>query len=307
MDALGAIRVFSRVAEAGSFSAVARELGTTQPTISKQVAMLEDHLGTRLVNRTTRNLTLTEDGKGYYEHCRHILQAVEEADGAVGRRQATPSDLIRVGCPVAFGRLHIAPRMRRFLDRYPELRVELVMSDQFGDLVEQGIDVTVRIGDLADASLVARFLGVTRRVTVGSPEYFARMGEPRTPHDLARHNCLVYTQLSTGNEWHFDGPSGLIKVRVTGSFLADNSEAIRAAVIAGISIGVAPIWSLRDEIARGEVRIVLADWEPKRLPIHALYPSRRFVSSKVRAFIDFLAEEFRNDPPIAVDEYADAT
>jgi DNA-binding transcriptional LysR family regulator len=307
MDTLGAIRVFSRVVEAGSFSAVARELGTTQPTVSKQIAMLEEHLGTRLVNRTTRNLTLTEDGKTYYECCRHILNAVEEADGAVGRRQATPSGLIRAGCPVAFGRLHVAPRMRRFLDRYPELRVELVMSDQFGDLVEQGVDVTIRIGDLADASLIARLVGVTRRVTIGSPEYFARMGEPRTPHDLVRHNCLVYTRLSTGNEWHFNGPSGLIKVRVAGTFLADNSEAIRAAVIAGVGIGVAPIWSLYDEIARGEVRIVLADYEPKRLPIHALYPSRRFVSSKVRAFIDFLADEFGCDPLIAVADHGDAT
>jgi len=233
MDLYAAVRIFARVAEAGSFTDVARELNITQPTVSKQISALEEHLGVRLVNRTTRSLTLTDDGRLFYEHCRQILGAFDEAESAIGKGRFSPAGMIRMACGVAFGRLHIAPRMGRLLDRYPDLRVELVMSDDFVDLVEQGIDIAVRVGELLDQSLIARRIGTTARVTVGSPEYFRRCGEPETPDDLRNHNCIVYTHLSTTNEWHFGGADGLIRVRVKGNFLANNSEAVREAVLAG--------------------------------------------------------------------------
>lgn len=298
MDLLAAMRVFVRVMETHSFSGVARELGTTQPTISKQIGWLEQQAGARLLHRTTRSVTPTGDGLIYYDHCRTALVAVEAAQTAVGKRRISPAGLVRIGSPVAFGRLHLAPRIGVLLDRYPDLAVELVMNDRFVDLVEQGIDLAVRVGELADTrSLVARRIGTTARVTVGSTEYFERHGEPRTPEDLTSHNCIVYTELSTRDAWHFvDKASRLVQVRVSGNFLANNSEAVREAVIAGVGIGTLPTWHFRDEISGGKVRIVLREWKPKRLPIHAIWPSRRQLPAKIRAVADFLAEEFRRDP-----------
>lgn len=298
MDLLQTMRVFSRVAEASSFSRVARELGMTQPTVSKHISSLEERLGVRLISRTTRKLALTEDGRTFYEHCRHINEAVSEAEAAISRRRLTPAGLVRMAVPVAFGRLHVAPRIRRLLDCYPELKVDLIMNDGFVDLVEQGIDFAIRIGELQDPNLVVRRIGTTVRVTVGSPDYFARHGEPQSPHDLVRHNCIVYTPLATGNEWHFDGRDGPVRVRVQGNYRANNSEAVREGVIAGIGIAVSPIWLFRDEITNGLAKVVLRNYEPRRLPIHAVYPSRRFVPTNVRAVVDFLAEEFKTEPRI---------
>lgn len=298
MDLLQTMRVFSRVAEANSFSRVARELGMAQPTVSKHISSLEEHLGVRLISRTTRKLALTEDGRAFYEHCRNINEAVSEAEAAIGRRRLAPAGLVRMAVPVAFGRLHVAPRIRRLLDCYPELKVDLIMNDGFVDLVEQGIDLAIRIGELQDPNLVVRRIGTTVRVTVGSPDYFARHGEPQSPQELVHHNCIVYTPLATGNAWHFEGGGGPVSVRVQGNYRANNSEAVREGVIAGIGIAVSPIWLFRDEITKGLVKVVLRDYEPKRLPIHAVYPSRRFVPANVRAIVDFLAEEFKADPRI---------
>jgi DNA-binding transcriptional LysR family regulator len=292
------------VAEAGSFTDVARELNLTQPTVSKQISALEERLGTRLVNRTTRSLTLTDDGRQFYEHSRQILEALAEAESVIGKGRSAPSGMIRLGCPVAFGRLHVAPRMARLLDRHPELSVELLMNDGFVDLVEHGIDLAVRVGELTDQSLIARRIGTTARVTVASPDYFARRSEPQTPEDLRSHNCIVYTHLSTVNEWHFDGSAGPIRVRVQGNFRANNSEAVREAVLSGIGVAVTPTWLFRDEITKGLVKIVLRQYEPTRLPIHAVYPSRRLLSAKVRAVIDFLSHEFQIDP--ALSSYGDS-
>jgi DNA-binding transcriptional LysR family regulator len=299
MDLFVVMRTFVRVAEARSFTEVAREMGATQSSVSKQIAALEQHVGARLFNRTTRSLTLTEAGRNYYEHCREVLESITQAAALIGQGRIAPTGLVRVGTPIGFGRLHIAPRIRRLLDKYPALRVELVMSDRFVDLVEEGLDVAIRVGELRDQSLVARRIGITRRVTVGSTEYFARYGEPRAPEDLTRHNCIVYTYLATGDEWHFLGPQGSIGVRVRGNFLANNSEAVREAVAAGVGIAVTPIWLFRDEIRSGLVRAVMPDFEPKRLPIYAVYPSRRFVPTKVRVLVDFLADEFSLDPHIS--------
>jgi DNA-binding transcriptional LysR family regulator len=297
MDVLAAMRLFVRVAEAGGFTAVAREAQTTQPTVSRVVATLEDHLGARLLNRSTRAVSLTDDGKQFYALARHALEVVAEAESAVGERQTRAVGRLRLATPVAFGRLHVVPRLELFLAANPEVEVELVMSDDFVDLVGDGVDLAVRIGEIVDHGLVARRIGTTRRVTVASRYYLEGRGEPAHPAELSAHDCIVYTRLATRNEWPFVGPDGDIVVRVHGRYRADNSEGVREGVLGGLGIGLIPVWLFsRDEIASGRVKIILRDFEPTSLPIHTVYPSRRLVPAKVRAMVEFLAAEFRRDP-----------
>jgi DNA-binding transcriptional LysR family regulator len=299
MDMLVAMRAFVRVAEAGGFTAVARELNTTQPTVSRTIEALERHLGTRLFNRSTRAVTLTEDGRQFYTMANQALEAVTEAENFVGRRRANPSGSLRLATPVAFGRLHVAPRLRRFLDRYPEIRIEMTMSDEFVDLIGNGIDLAIRIGEITDPTLIARRIGITRRVAVASPTYLRQRSKPTRPEELVEHDCVVSTGLATGNQWPFDSPEGPIAVRVSGRFLVDSSEGVREGVLGGLGIGLVPIWIVKEEVELGTVEIILEEFEPKRLPIHAIYPSRRLISPKVRAMVDFLAEEFASDPVIS--------
>ena len=301
MDLLGPMRTFVRVVESGSFTAVAVELGTTQPTISRQIAGLEEHLGARLLTRTTRALTPTEDGRAFYDHALRALEAVGEAENAVGRRQGTPAGVLRLAVPVVFGRLHIVPRLPRFLARYPEISVDLAMSDGFVDLVEQGIDLAIRVGEVTDQSLVARRIAIVRRWTVASPKYLKKHGTPRTPADLARHDCIVYTRLATGNRWHFESKRGPIAIDVQGRYRVDNSEAVREGVLAGLGVAVIPAFAFANEVDRGGVRVLLQAYEPKMLPMQAVYPSRRYVPPRVRAMIDYLVREFEIDPTFRMD------
>jgi DNA-binding transcriptional LysR family regulator len=296
MDLLSPMTTFVRVVEAGSFTAVAAERNTTQPTISRQIAALEDHLGTRLFTRTTRALTLTDDGRAFYERALRALEAVAEAESAVGRRRGKPAGLLRLAAPVVFGRLHLVPRLPAFLARYPDVEVEMIMSDGFADLVEQGIDLALRVGEVTDPGLIARRIGTVRRVTVASPAYLKRRGIPKTPADLADHDCIVYTRLATGNRWTFETPTGPTTVAVKGRFRVDNSEGVREAVLGGLGIAVIPSFAFRDELGQGTVRELLEAFEPRRLPMHAVHPSRRLVPLKVRALIDFFADEFALDP-----------
>lgn len=292
MDLLSGMRLFARVVETGGFTTVARESRTSQPTISRTIAALEAHLGVRLLNRSSRAVTLTDDGRQFYQRARAALEAVDEAEGSVGRRRSEPSGLLRLGTPVAFGRLHVVPLIPKFLERHPSVGVELVMSDGFVDLVGEGLDLAVRVGNLADPSLVARPIGMTRRVTVAASSYLDRCGIPSTPADLAHHDCVIYTRLATGRRWHFEGAEGPVQVDVHGRFSADNSEAVCEAVIGGAGIAVLPVWLFKDEIDRGLVQLILEQFEPTPLPIHAVYPSRRLLSAKVRSMVDFLAAEF---------------
>lgn len=296
LDLIAPIRTFVRVVETGSFTAVAAEQNTTQPTISRQIAGLEDHLGTRLLTRTTRALALTDDGRSFYDHALRVLEAVAEAEGVVGRRRGRPSGLLRLATPVVFGRLHVVPRLPAFLARHPEVVVDLIMSDGFADLVEQGIDVAIRVGEVTDPGLIARRIGMVRRVTVATPAYLGRRRPPACPADLADHDCIVYTRLATGSRWTFEGPKGPVTVDVSGRFKADNSEAVRDGVLGGLGIAVIPAFAFTDEIATGAVQVLLKEFEPRPLPMHAVHPSRRFVPMKVRAIVDYLADEFARDP-----------
>ena len=288
LDLITCIKSFVRTVEIGSFSAVAREIGTTQPTISKQIAALEKHLDVQLLVRSTRKVSLTDEGMRFYEQCQSVLAALSEAESSVGKRQ-TPSGLLRVNCSVAFGQMQVIPRLKRFLDRYPDIKIDLTMSDQFVDLIEEGIDVAIRIGKFLDPNLLSQPIGAFRFVTIASAGYLKKFGEPRRPEDLLHHNCMVYTRQSTGNEWQFQGTT----VTVSGNLQVNNSMALREAVLADMGIGTSPIWSFRDELQDQSVKIVLADYEPEPIPIQAVYRRGRFQPAKVKCFIDFLMDEFK--------------
>ena len=287
------------MAEAGSFSAVARELGTTQPAVSRQVAGLEEHLGARLIQRTTRSLTLTEDGRDLLGHARRVLDAVEEAEAAVGRRHTNLGGLVRLATSTTFGRFHVAPRMNRLLERFPELSVDLHMSDAIIDLVADGIDVAIRVGMVTDSSLVIRKIGSTRRITVASEDCIAAHGMPEHPSDLARLPCVIFTGFANPTEWHFVGPGGPVQVNVGGRFRTDSGEAVREAVVGGLGFAVLPTWFLGGSGEDQWWRPVLTGWEPPRGVISAVYPSRRNLAPRTRAVIDFFIDEFRLDPIIS--------
>ena len=299
MDRLAAMQVFIRVAEAGSFSAAGRQLGVGQPAISKMIAQLEDMLGARLIARTTRSAALTEDGRRFLEAARHAVDAADAAARAVSARGAAPSGVLRIAASVAFARLQIVPRLGAFLAQYPEVDVDLVLSDRFVDLIEEGIDVAIRIGELKEPGLIARRIGQMARITVARPDYWDRRGRPQHPTDLAGHDCVVFTGLATGDLWQFKGPDGPIEVKVRGRVRASTSDAMREAVLEGLGVGVTPAWMWRDEVRSGALDRVLIDFEPTRRPIQAVFPERRLVSPKVRAFVEFLAEEFRLDPRVS--------
>jgi len=296
MDRLAAMQAFARVAEAGSFSAAARQLGMAKSVVSKLVMGLENHLGARLINRTTRRLSLTEAGIAYYESCTRILAAVEEAELSVGRLQAVPRGRLKVNASMSFGFLHLAPAIPDFLAHHPEVEIDLTLNDQFTDLVQEGYDVAVRIGALPDSSLIARKLAPSRRVLCASPAYLDRHGVPQVPEDLARHNCLGYAYLVTGNEWRFRGPDREHAVRVSGNFDVNNGDALRAAALGGLGIAQLPTFIIGQDLAAGTLRCLLSDYVLPETNIHAVYPHNRHLSAKVRAFVDFLAERFGPEP-----------
>src|SRR5262245_2039882 len=296
MDRLTSMAAFVRCVERGSFSAVAREMHMTQPTVSKFVASLERHLGGTLFARSTRHLALTAEGQRFYERCRAILDAVDTAEASFKTGREEIAGALHIATSVSFGRTQFMSRMRAFMHRYPSLRIDLQLNDRFVDIVEEGIDVAFRIGELKDSSLIARRVGVTHRVTVGAPDYLKRHGEPEHPEDLRKHNCVLYTGLTSQNEWPYTRDGRAYPVRVSGSFQTNNGEAVRAATLAGIGIALAPVWLLGDDIRARRLKVILADYRPKPVPIHALLPQNRRNSAKVKACVDFFQAEFDVDP-----------
>lgn len=293
------MQTFVRVVETGSFSAVARELNTTQSAVSKQVAALERHLGARLMTRSTRSLALTEDGERYFEDARRFVNEVNEAEATLRRGEQQLSGWLRVAASVGYGVRVLMPRIEGFLAAHPGVKVDLKLHDGFIDLVEQGIDVAVRIGDLADSSLVARRLTTTRRAAFASPGYLDRLPVgvtlPRVPDDLRSHNCIVYTELATRNLWEFTAPDGtVVRVRVEGNLQTNSSEVVRAAGLSGMGICYTPLWLFEDELARGEMQVLLPDWPLRPVPVHLLSPPQRHRAAKVRAFGDYLVEKLRS-------------
>ena len=299
MDLLAAFHTFIRTAETGSFSAVAREVGATQPAISRQIAALEEHMRARLVQRSTRSLTLTEDGRDLLAHAHLVLEAVEQAEAAIGRQRVAPSGLVRLGCGAVFGRLYLAPRLGALLERYPELSVELVMSYDVVDMVQERLDLAVRVGAIEDGSLVARRVGSTAPRVVAAPEYLERRGEPQRPQDLAGHECILFTRGGDPQSWLFAGPDGEVPLHVSGRLRANSIEAVLEAALSGAGIALAPAWMVGEPLRTGRLRALLKPWQPPPGPISVVYPSRRYLAPRTRAVIDFIVEEFRLDPIIS--------
>lgn len=297
MDRLAAMEAFVRVAEARSFSEAARRLRSSKSVVSRQVSALEAELGARLFHRTTRSLTLTEAGQGYYDKAARILADIDEANQSVSQLQAAPRGRLRVNAPMSFGFLHLAPAIPDFLARYPEVEVDMTMNDRFVDLVDEGFDVAVRIARLADSSLVARKLAPARRVVCASPAYLEAHGVPQSPDDLKDHECLCYTNVALSDEWRFTGPDGRPwPVEVKGRLRANNGDALRAAALKGLGVINQPSFIVGGDLQSGTLVSVLTEFTPQESAVHAVYPHSRHLSPKVRAFVDFLADRFGPRP-----------
>ncbi len=297
MDRLAAMTAFARVAETRSFSDAARRLGTSKSVVSRQIMALEADLGARLFHRTTRSMTLTEAGEGYYERVSRILTDVDEANLSVTRLQAAPRGRLRINAPMSFGVRHLAPSLPDFLALHPEVEIDMTMNDRFVDLVDEGYDMAVRIGRLTDSTLVARKLAPLRRTICGSPAYLAARGIPQTPADLATHECLSYSNMTQSDEWSFVDANGKpLSVEVKGRLRTNNGDALRIAALRGLGLVAQPSFIVGADLQAGTLVGVLTNYTAQDGVVYAVYPHSRHLSPKVRAFTDFLAERFGPRP-----------
>jgi DNA-binding transcriptional LysR family regulator len=297
MDWMQPMRIFVAVVQNGSLSSAGRQLGLSPASVSRHIGALEESLGCRLVNRTSRKLTLTEAGELYYAKVGEILQQIAEANDSVAQLQAKPRGLLRVHSRVLVGHLHVVPVLPEFLARYPEVTVDLLMSNRVVDVVEQNIDVDIRIGKLVDSSLVARKLSASERFVCASPRYLDSHPPIAAPADLSAHNCLTY-HINVGRAiWRFlDGAGALQEIPVNGNFTSDNGYALLGATLAGVGIALMPDWAVRDHLADGTLRRILPAHRASHIEfdngIYAVFQKSRHMSAKVRAFIDYLAAAF---------------
>jgi DNA-binding transcriptional LysR family regulator len=288
------LEIFARVVAAESMSGAGREMGLSPAVVSKRLKRLEERLGTRLLQRTTRQVALTEAGQGYYERVLAILASVEEADAFVARRSETARGPLKISAPTTFGRLHVAPHLGRFLDAHPELTITLNLSDAFVDVVAEGYDVALRIAALQDSSMVARRLAPNHRFLVATPGYLERHGAPQTLADLARHNALT---AAPQDSWRLVGPEGPVAVRGGGNVQTNSSEVVREACLAGLGVALRSTWDVGPELQAGRLRRVLPAYRgDPQVGLYAVYPTRRFLPHKVRVFIDFLVELYGPEP-----------
>lgn len=295
-DSVYEMSVLAKVVAAGSLSAAARDLGVSTAVVSRRLAALEARLGVRLVNRTTRRLALTDEGASYHEACTRILAEIEDADAAAAARRVEPQGVLKVALPASFGHKHIAPLIPPFAARYPKIQLALSLSDRTVNVIEEGFDLVIRIGQLEDSSLAARKLAPNRRVVCASPEYLRTHDAPRTPADLLLHNCLTTTDLHMN--WEYKGPDGKRgMVRVSGHYACDNWEVLREWALAGLGVALKSTWDVRLQLEGGSLVPLLPGYDfGTDVAIYAIYPHRRYLPAKTRVFIDYLAESFGPEP-----------
>lgn len=292
MDRLTALAVFRQVVERGSFAAAARHLKLSAAAVSKNIGELEAHLAVRLLNRTTRSMSLTEAGQRYYEQVARILDDLQQADSSLGELQATPSGTLRVSAPMSFSLVCLADAIPRFLARYPELTLDLQLDDRRVDMIAEGFDLAVRGSDrLEDSSLVARPLLTLRHVLCAAPQYLRRHGTPQVPEDLQALECVQFSLSGHAREWVFQRGEQVRCLEVCGRYSVNSSLALCAALRAGHGISLVPEIYVRDDLAQGRLQPLLEDWQMMQTQLYAIYPSRRQLQAKVRVFIDFLLEE----------------
>ena len=290
MDKLGAMRAFARVAESGSFSSAARLLGRSKAVVSKQVASLEAALGVQLLARTTRQVRLTEVGRSYFERCVQVLAELDDLESNVQQSQSSPRGVLRVTGPQTFAELHLSDAVREFLLRYPELKMELVLTDRIVDLVDDGFDVAIRVGQLEDSSLLARRLTASSVVTCAAPAYLARRGVPRSPEQLSNHDLVLDSNVRQPGTWRFRRGTRTVNVRVSGRLQVNSAVMVRHLLVGGAGIGLCPEFVVRDDLEAGRLVPLLAQFSGYDLGVYAVYPHTRHVPSRVRVFVDFLAD-----------------
>lgn len=296
MDKLDAMRSFAKVVTSGSYAEAARQFGLTRSAVSKSVTELERHLGARLLDRTTRRVTPTEAGRAYHERIAGILSDVEETEAAVSRLHEEPKGLLKINAPMSFGMLHLASAIADFMVAYPDLKVEAIMNDRFIDPLEEGVDVTVRIGVLPDSSLIARKIAPARRVLVASPAYLKHHGVPRQPDELIHHRALNFGHASGPQRWQLQQSGDVVAAPVNATLCSNNGDILRAAAVHGNGITLLPTFIVGPDIAAGRLTIVLPDHPPVGLGIYALYAPNRFLAAKTRVFVDFLSARFGDEP-----------
>ncbi len=288
MDKLTSMNVFVKVARAGSFAAAARELGISRAMATKHIMFLEKQLHTRLFNRTTRSLSLTEAGAAYLERCQEVLLDVEEMEAAITHLQHEPRGVLKISAPPVIGATQIAPALTDYMKEYPHIDVDMTLHGGHTDLIEEGFDIGIWLGELSDTSLVARKLARSQLVACASPDYLAQKGVPEQPEDLNEHSCLVNWAMSPRNKWLFKGVLGKFEIKVSGRMQANMADPIRVGAINGLGIVMLPRYIVGRDIEKGKLQPILEDYAIDPIPIHAVYPHRKYLSTKVRIFIDYL-------------------
>ncbi len=296
MDKLAAMEVFTQVVNAGGFSAAARRMGLSRSAVSKHVADLEADLGVHLLFRTTRRMTPSEAGLAYVERCRAILAEIEETERAVSDADQQPRGLLRVNAPMSFGILHLGPAVADFMKAHPALQVQMTLDDRFVDPVSEGFDVTIRIADLEDSSLIARRIVAARTAICAAPDYLKAHGTPEAPEDLQHHACLHYGNLSTGMNWTLTGADGAHRVPIQARLCTNNGQVLRDAALAGLGICALPTFIVGRELQAGSLGTILPGYGFGESAVHALYAPSRYLAAKVRVFIDFLVARFGDRP-----------
>jgi DNA-binding transcriptional LysR family regulator len=294
MDRLDAMRLFVRLVECGSFSAVGREEGIGQPAVSKHIASLERHLGAQLLLRTSRRLAITEAGQTFYASAKRLIDDVEAAEAAVGDRQRAPRGLVRINVAPVHGRLYIMPLFAGFLERYPDVSVEVSVSAQSVDLLAEGVDVAIRHGQLADSSLTARKLSSTKMVLAASTDYLEKHGAPARFSDLDAHACIVFMRGRERSPWQLKVGKAMVSYMPTGKILTGDAETIRASVLGGMGISQVPAWLLEDRVRDGRVQVLLPQLQPPQLPVHLVYAAGRRVPMRVKVLMDYLVAAYRH-------------
>ncbi|MDR3516511.1 MAG: LysR family transcriptional regulator [Azospirillaceae bacterium] len=300
MDKIDAMKLFLRVAEAGSFSKAARQMGIVQSTTSKQIAALERRLGTQLVRRTSRGLALTAAGQHYYDNARRLVDEFELLEDAVSERERSPGGLVRLTCPPGFATSYLLPQLGPFVERYPSLSLEFVVSQRIVDLVEEHIDVAIRVGDLEDSELRSRQVGTTAAIVVASAEYLRRHGEPTTPAELEGHPCIASIRHGKPRPWRFRRAGDRVTIDPKGPIQSDDVELTRAAVKSGLGIAHAASWLFRDELISGAVRQILTDYECIQVPISAVWSGDRALPRRAAVFIDYLEAVCAAEPTLCI-------
>lgn len=290
------LQAFITVVEISSFSRAAEQLDSTTAAVSRRVAALEKQLGTRLLNRTTRTMSLTEAGERYYRDAVDILRALEEANTRVAGEAAGPTGRLRVTAPLSFGITRLSPVLPELMERYPNLKVVLELDDGYRDIVSEGLDVAIRIGELKESSLIARRITKVRRFYCASPDYLVRNGIPTTPSDLINHACLHYSNLLLREEWTLTGPDGSETVQVTGPLSANNGDVLKEAAIRSQGIALLPDFLVEEELKEGRLKQILLDYRTTDYGLYAVWASRNFTPTKIHALVDFLVEKFGDEP-----------